>query len=41
MNLKAPIIVNMNNRKAAQIILDTDKYTVRHFILDELRKQEV
>lgn len=41
MNLKAPIIVNTNNKKAAQIILDSDKYTVRHFILDELQKQGV
>lgn len=41
MNLKAPIIVNRNNNKAAQIILNSDKYTVRHFILDELQKQGV
>lgn len=40
MNLKAPIVINMKNRKAAQIILDTDKYTMRHYILDELRRQE-
>lgn len=41
MNLKAPIIVNTKTKKAAQIILDSDKYTVRHFILDELQKQGV
>jgi len=41
MNLKAPIIMNTNNKKAAQIILNSDKYTVRHFILDELQKQGV
>ncbi|HEY5586494.1 MAG TPA: flagellar assembly protein FliW [Ruminiclostridium sp.] len=41
MNLKAPIIVNTVNKKAAQTILDSDKYTVRHFILDEFQKQEV
>lgn len=41
MNLKAPIIVNTENKKAAQIILDSDKYAVRHYILDELQKQEV
>jgi len=41
MNLKAPIIVNTNNKKAAQTIIDSDKYTVRHFILDEFQKQEV
>ena len=41
MNLKAPLIINKTNNKASQIILDTDKYTVRHLILDELQKQEV
>jgi flagellar assembly factor FliW len=41
MNLKAPVIININSKKAAQIILDTDKYTVRHYILDELRRLEV
>lgn len=41
MNLKAPVIINARNRKGAQIVLDTDKYTVRHYILDELRRQEV
>lgn len=40
MNLKAPVIINSKNKKSAQIILDTDKYTVRHYILDELRRQE-
>lgn len=41
MNLKAPVVVNTSNKKAAQVILDTDKYTVRHFILEELEKKEV
>jgi len=41
MNLKAPVVVGIKSRKAAQIILDTDKYTVRHYILDELRRREV
>ena len=41
MNLKAPVIVNKENRKAAQVILDTDEYSVRHNIMDELQKQEV
>ncbi len=41
MNLKAPIIINKTNNMAAQIILDTDKYTVRHLIMDELLKREV
>ena len=41
MNLKAPIIVNTKNKKAAQVILNSDKYSVRHFIMDELHNQEV
>lgn len=41
MNLKAPIIVNRESNRAAQIVLDSDKYSVRHFILEELQKQEV
>lgn len=41
MNLKAPIIINRRNKRGAQVILDTDKYTVRHYILEELRRQEV
>jgi len=41
MNLKAPIVINTKNRKGAQVILDTDEYGVRHYILEELRRQEV
>jgi flagellar assembly factor FliW len=41
MNLKAPLIINARNKKGAQIVLDTDKYTVRHYVLDELHRQEV
>lgn len=41
MNLKAPIIINTKNNKGSQVILDTDKYGVRHYIVDELRGQEV
>ncbi|PYG89115.1 flagellar assembly factor FliW [Ruminiclostridium sufflavum DSM 19573] len=41
MNLKAPVIINKKNKKAAQVVLNSDKYTVRHFIIDELQNQEV
>lgn len=41
MNLKAPLVINVKNRKGMQIILDTDKYNVRHYILDEISKQGV
>jgi len=41
MNLKAPVIINTRNNRGVQVILDTDKYSVRHYILEELRRQEV
>lgn len=41
MNLRAPIIINTSNKQAAQVIVETDKYSVRHFILDELKEQGV
>ena len=37
-NLKAPVIINAKDRIGMQVILDTDKYTVRHYVLEELRK---
>jgi flagellar assembly factor FliW len=39
-NLQAPLIINNVNRKGRQLILDTDRYGVRHNILEELRRQE-
>ncbi len=41
MNLKAPVLINSRNRKGMQVVLDTDKYGVRHYILEELQRQEV
>ena len=35
-NLKAPIIVNIEERKAVQLICDDEAYGVRHNIYDEL-----
>jgi flagellar assembly factor FliW len=34
-NLKAPIVVNTNNNKAVQEILDDERYSVRHRIVKE------
>jgi flagellar assembly factor FliW len=39
-NLQAPLIINARNHKGMQLILDTDRYGVRHYILDELKRQE-
>ncbi|MDQ2085101.1 flagellar assembly protein FliW [Herbivorax sp. ANBcel31] len=41
MNLKAPIIINTKNNKGMQVVLDTDRYCVRHYIVEELGRQEV
>ncbi|WP_139904157.1 flagellar assembly protein FliW [Clostridium thermarum] len=34
-NLKAPIIVNINERLGEQIILDNDKYMIKHPLVQE------
>lgn len=34
-NLKAPIVVNTNNNKAVQEILDDERYSIRHRIVKE------
>ena len=39
-NLKAPIIVSVDNRKAVQLISDDDAYSVKHAIYDELMAQK-
>ncbi|HOJ10378.1 MAG TPA: flagellar assembly protein FliW [Clostridiales bacterium] len=41
MNLKAPLIINLKSKKGMQTILDTEKYSVRHYIMDEKAGQEV
>ena len=41
MNLKAPVIINKKNGKSVQKILDNDRYSVRHYIIEELQRQEV
>lgn len=40
MNLQAPLIINMVKRLGKQLILDTDRYGVRHYILEELQGRE-
>jgi flagellar assembly factor FliW len=39
-NLKAPVIINVKEKKGMQVILDTDKYSVRHYVLDELKNSQ-
>ena len=41
-NLQAPIVVNVDEKKACQLIVDTDKYPVRfpiYDILDKMKKE--
>lgn len=38
-NLQGPIIINAEERKACQIILDTDKYPVKYYIYDILNER--
>lgn len=36
-NLKAPVIINAKNNKAVQLVLDDDRYMIKHPILEELK----
>ncbi|MDR5659773.1 flagellar assembly protein FliW [Serpentinicella sp. ANB-PHB4] len=35
-NLAAPIVINTKNKKGKQVLLDSDKYSKRHYIMEEL-----
>ena len=39
-NLQAPFVINANERKAVQVIVDTEKYPVRYPIYDILEKMK-
>lgn len=39
-NLKAPLFVNIRNRKGIQVIFDDPRYSTRHMLWDELPGQE-
>jgi len=38
MNLQAPVIINRSANCGKQVILDTDRYGVRHYVLEELHR---
>ncbi|WHE06700.1 flagellar assembly protein FliW [Thermoanaerobacterium thermosaccharolyticum] len=40
-NLKAPIIINAENNKGMQILLDNDDYMIKHPILKELKNADI
>ncbi|MDE4542545.1 flagellar assembly protein FliW [Thermoanaerobacterium sp. R66] len=39
-NLKAPIIINAENNRGMQILLDNDEYMIKHPILKELKNAD-
>lgn len=39
-NLKAPIIINADNKKAEQLIIDDEKYVVKYPIYDILKRKK-
>ena len=39
-NLQAPFVINADERKAIQLIVDTDKYPVRFPIYDIIKKED-
>lgn len=40
-NLKAPLIINLDNRIGKQVVLDKGSYQMKHYILNELNGREV
>ncbi len=37
-NLLGPLVINLNNNCAKQIVLNNSTYTIQHYLLDELSK---
>ncbi|MBD3380742.1 MAG: flagellar assembly protein FliW [candidate division Zixibacteria bacterium] len=38
-NLLGPIVINLDNNQAKQVVLVNSPYTIQHFIMDELNKK--
>jgi len=41
MNLKAPLVINVRNKKGVQAILDTEEYSIRHHIMSSISNKAV
>lgn len=39
-NLQAPFVINADERKAVQLIVDSEKYPIRYMIYDKLKKED-
>jgi flagellar assembly factor FliW len=37
-NLKAPIIINVETNKGKQVVVNNDEYTVKHCLVDEIER---
>jgi flagellar assembly factor FliW len=37
-NLLAPIVINLKNRRGKQIIMESSEYDIRHFVKEELER---
>jgi len=39
-NLRAPILINTENKKGKQVIIEKNLYGIKHYIMEDLRKIE-
>lgn len=39
-NLKAPVVINVKNNKAKQVILNDDRYKIKHLILGDTPEED-
>ncbi len=39
-NLQAPVVINLRNNRGKQIILSDQQYTVKHYIIKEMKERE-
>lgn len=37
-NFKAPVLINAENKKGKQVVMASDDYSVRHYIMEELQR---
>jgi flagellar assembly factor FliW len=37
-NLKAPVLINTENRRGKQVVMESGNYSIRHYVVDELQK---
>lgn len=40
-NLKAPIVININTKKASQVLLDNEDFEIRHYLKEDLKNYSI